>query len=622
MIMKGMSSFVLFLLACQSPVVLTADETYDRADAVFLDVLDEYTLEEDGAVKHRHMHKVRLLTGYAIHRLLGETFIVYNPRYQELKINKAVTVMADGKQVPCTPNAFNEVLPGFCRNAAPYMHLREMVITHLGLEKGAVIELDYEIRSKPGYYPFLMGEQLFSSTHPIENKTVMVTVPQGVELNARFLHIEEGEWGGGEMIEGGVTRHIWGLQNIPMAPPEGMAKAPADYAPLLVFSTCPSWTDAAGRMDQRMSSAAWLDDKIESKVRKMVSESTGKMDLLLAINRFVAEEVADAAVDPRYLGYEMVQAKETFHDNVGCSLDKAMLLTSMLRTAGFLAEPVLISRHWAVAMDVPTWDQFSESRVLVRLAGRMEKPLYLSPSRLIAGPFEDGLAGRTVFRPLLKNVENILLEIPPAREKDNRVRADLHLALDDAGHLKGEIILELEGSLNPYLTLVDDGPGWAAGRMKRLLPGASFGEVKPLLLSENKSVFKGNTKDPAQLEEEHGLLHFRVPSCPDGVSSMHIPSAPRSRTTPLRLPRPMTEDVRVTIKLPETAEVLSKPDSVELSNDAGMILSGAWVEEGKLHVNRVLILRQSVPAEKYADLRALLREWEADDARGVILKIN
>ena len=132
------------------PAAASAAESGGGADAVFLDVQETYTLEEDGSMVYRHEHRLRYLTPYAFSRVLGEDFIVFNPAYQELEILRAVTTMADGREIACTDNAKNEVLPGFCRDAPPYMHLREMVVTHLGLERNAVVHLIYEIRSKPG----------------------------------------------------------------------------------------------------------------------------------------------------------------------------------------------------------------------------------------------------------------------------------------------------------------------------------------------------------------------------------------------------------------------------------------------------------------------------------------
>ena len=108
------------------------------ADAMYIEILEEYTLLEDGGVVQRHEHRLEYLTPFAFSRILGETFILYNPEHQSLEIESAVTVTPDGAEVEPTPNSFNEILPSFCADAPNYMHLREMVVTHLGLDVGAV----------------------------------------------------------------------------------------------------------------------------------------------------------------------------------------------------------------------------------------------------------------------------------------------------------------------------------------------------------------------------------------------------------------------------------------------------------------------------------------------------
>ncbi len=128
-------------------------------DAVYSKIVKEYTYNMDGSVDFRYYHRLKILSYFAFHRVFGETFIVYNPKFQTLKINKCVTYMADGKAVPSPANAFNEVLPAFATNSYPYNHLREMVVTHTGLEINCEIELDYTIHSQAGFYPFLMANE-------------------------------------------------------------------------------------------------------------------------------------------------------------------------------------------------------------------------------------------------------------------------------------------------------------------------------------------------------------------------------------------------------------------------------------------------------------------------------
>ena len=69
----------------------------------------------------------------------GESFIVYNPDFQTLKIHSSYTRQKDGTIVKTPDNAFVEVLPRFAADAPAYNQLKEMVVVHTGLELGATI---------------------------------------------------------------------------------------------------------------------------------------------------------------------------------------------------------------------------------------------------------------------------------------------------------------------------------------------------------------------------------------------------------------------------------------------------------------------------------------------------
>ena len=91
----------------------------------------------------------------AMNRVYGESFIIYNPEFQTLKIHDSYTRQKDGTIVKTPENAFVEVLPSAAADAPAYNSLKEMVIVHTGLELGATIYLDYSVVTRPGYLPEL-----------------------------------------------------------------------------------------------------------------------------------------------------------------------------------------------------------------------------------------------------------------------------------------------------------------------------------------------------------------------------------------------------------------------------------------------------------------------------------
>ncbi|GAB4292445.1 MAG: hypothetical protein Kow0068_17700 [Marinilabiliales bacterium] len=179
----------IFLFACSDDShneSIDFKSEYPDADAVYIKLVKEYTLNKDGSVNMHYYHKLKYLTYYSIHRLFGETFIAYNPEYQKLKINKCVTFMNDGKEIAAPENAFNEMLPYFAKHAPSYNHLKEMVITHTGLEPGAIVELDYNIESNKDFFPYLLINETAEKNCPVRNLEYIIRIPKEIAANYSF----------------------------------------------------------------------------------------------------------------------------------------------------------------------------------------------------------------------------------------------------------------------------------------------------------------------------------------------------------------------------------------------------------------------------------------------------
>lgn len=151
-------------------------------EAEFDKIEKHYMLYPDGSMEFRHKKELTLHTHPASGSLYGETCIVYNPQYQSLKFHAAYTRQADGTRVEVPASGFNEAVPRAAAYAPAYNHLKEMTVTHTGLEAGATVYLDYSVRTEPGYYPELDIDQVCRESNPVKEYTVTVTVPESKKL--------------------------------------------------------------------------------------------------------------------------------------------------------------------------------------------------------------------------------------------------------------------------------------------------------------------------------------------------------------------------------------------------------------------------------------------------------
>ena len=211
----------------------TAFAQNENADAVFEKITKTYTLNDDGSISYRYFKELKLNTYMSFNRLYGETFIVYNPEFQELKINEAYTIMADGKKVEVPDNAFNEVLPRPAAHSATFNHLREMVVTHTALERGATIFLDYTLTTKPGYWPGLMGNEIIEESSPVNEMEIVEKVPAAVELDHEIYNVRHAHE---IMVVGNHKEYTWKFAGINASPKERF-RGDHPETPRLVFST-------------------------------------------------------------------------------------------------------------------------------------------------------------------------------------------------------------------------------------------------------------------------------------------------------------------------------------------------------------------------------------------------
>ena len=64
---------------------------YAQSEADFIRLVKEFTYKPNGEFEFHYNKILKLKTHKAFNSLYGETFVVYNPDFQELKINESYT---------------------------------------------------------------------------------------------------------------------------------------------------------------------------------------------------------------------------------------------------------------------------------------------------------------------------------------------------------------------------------------------------------------------------------------------------------------------------------------------------------------------------------------------------
>lgn len=316
-----------------------------ESEAEFRKLSKTYTLRADGSQELRVQKELTLFTHAAMNGLYGETFIVYDPEFQELTIHESYTRQKDGTVIKTPSNALVEVLPSSAANAPAYNHLKEMVVVHTGLELGATIYLDYSIVSKAGYLPELDVCCPVKELSPVKEFIFRLNVPAGKSVRYELLNasakpvIAQGN---------GMKSFIWTLKDVaprPYAYPSGrgnlgLVQAVASgMMPVFVASTWPGYTEAVKYLQKQF--AVGNISVVEGKVAELTQGLEGNPQAMRnAIANYMAGlyQLGHCNVSLQDAGYRLRPASEVITSAYGTQAELVNLDVTLQRAAGLEAE--------------------------------------------------------------------------------------------------------------------------------------------------------------------------------------------------------------------------------------------------------------------------------------------
>lgn len=605
--------FLYITLLTLSCAVTAFSQDPPKDDAINHSILKEYTLNPDGSMTYRFSREQQLLTYRAINSLYGETFVVYDPGHQKLEITRCETTMADGKVIKAPANAFNEVLPGFASNAPDYNALREMVITHTGLERNAVVRLDYTIRTEKGFFPALAADEVLAEPDPVRLLTIRVRIPESSTLVYKPANMEKEPV---KTTEAGFRIFTWTFENIPAVSPEEFQPAGNEEQPRLLFSTEPdasrswNWLTSQEAFDLAASPA------MKSAVEKATGEKLSGLKLALKLQELVVGDINLTPVPLRYTGFRIRPPDQVWSGNYGTLPEKAVLLCTLLRAAGIDAFPVVTFRpsSWS-----DKWaNLYGIDDVVVKAYLSDGTALHLSVATLNGSDMTRAQSGK-IFVPLSKGTTLPVLKTEPEPGTGTFTGTFI---LNEKAELKGSGELTVTGPMNPFLAAARD-----ENKPKQWIGGVSGKEVKEIRALKQPDIAQSGysltvEKDQA-LKKDSLLRIFALPYLASGAESWGIRQLPSYRNAPLEVPFPVNESTTLTLTVPENLELLTQEDEIVVSNSAGMFRFEVRKETGQIMVTKSLEIRNKVIGTRdYPAFKALMDQWNQPRTRELVFRVR
>lgn len=551
-------------------MLLMTTTVFGASEAEYKKLAKTWTLNADGSQEFRYDMELTLFTHTAMNGTYGESFIVYNPQYQELKINSSYTKQKDGTIIKTPDNAFVEVLPRNAADAPAYNHLKEMVVVHTGLELGATIYLDYTVTSKPGYLPEVdIFEELLQSS-PVKEYTLTIVTPEVKEL---AYTLTNNPAKASVKRSGGTCTTSWTLRNLPAS-----SRAPFVYVkngdvPFLAATTYASEGEALATLLKQFNPSG--DPQLTTLAESLTEGEKKDEDKLEAILEYTTNHIANNGLTLDQTGYRLRPADAVMSTAYGTEVEKANLLAGLLDGAGFKAEPMATYQAYAdKGLALKAVDQLFVSCMV-------NGELYLFSTSSTHRPQTVNFDRTPLFS--LQTGKPVAIAVP----QDYQIKSDIAVRFKD-----GKVTTSTKESVG-----------------KELMPYFTTGN------SENEQT--------APLKVENGYATISLPDAEYGFSHLPYGYLNSQRKENLLIPRPVNEVYTYTIECPENMELRTPETDKTIRNAAGSLTISVKKNGRTATVTRSLELNKQLytPAE-YKELRQLLTEWSDVNGKTLLFSVR
>ena len=597
----------LFIVFCIINGLAAQDE---NSDALYLKQKKEFVLNTDGSIDYNYSHQLKLITYLSSDKQFGESFIVFNPTYQQLSIHRATTIMAGGRKLKSPENAFNEVLPQFAPNAPAFNNLREMVVTHTGIEPGATIELAYTVHSKRDFLPALMGNELLPTTAPVKELTIVIKIPIAQTLSFQLFNTKANPVA---MSDGVYKTYTWRFTNVKALSHEIFQSRDNRLLPRIAFIVGKQTVE---KITAQPAFKLEVNDAMKTAVSKIKANESDPLKIAFGIQELVIGDLMTISVPPVFTGFRFRTPIEVWNSNYGTEPEKTLLLSALLKQAGISNNVCAANFKGLQDGDVTNPLMFSDYYVMTDF-GKAGK-FALSPIRLNE---QDPLVSQP-YRKVSLLIPGKSINANGIDQEKNQLSLNGKLSLDGNGKVSGLFNATWKGIVQPYYrirknekavtTLFTDGIG------NQDFKTYTIKENKPLTLNVDYTIEKGDA-----LHESSGLLYLVLPQQLGDAGNWGFSELPSVRTENLELPAEIDQEYNLSITLPNSYTLLSPEIKKNLKNGTGNVEIVIKKEGQSVVITRNLSLNSLVlKPDQVADLKALMNLWLNKNYKQLILKKN
>jgi len=440
--------------------------------------------------------------------------------------------------------------------------------------------------------------------------------------------------------------YTWEMRNLSRVEDEPSSPSLRSLAAHVAVKYGPPAASAAQRFDTWADVSRWytgladpqaaLDDPLALKARELTASAKTELDKIRAVGRYV-QNLQYVSVQIGIGGWRPHAAAHVFAKQYGDCKDKATLMRAMLRAVKVEAYPVLIYsgdrtrvreewvspgqfNHCIVAVKVS--DETKATSVIQHPAlGRLLIFDATDPSTPV-GDLPDDEQGS--FALIAAGDGGSLVRMPVTAPEENMLSREVEAGLASDGSLTATLRERSVGqsAVDVRRRFKGLGPSDFARIIERWVSGgatgAKFSKIEPAdSHAEGRFALDVEFTAAAYGQSMQDRLLVFKPAVFTRGNPVYLPGETRKYPVVLESSA-FSETVR--FKLPAGFDVDEVPDPVKIDSDFGTYTASYEVKDGQLLYTRKLVQRAAtIPADKYADVRAFFGRVRASEEAPVVL---
>lgn len=470
----------------------------------------------------------------------------------------------------------------------------------------------------------------FWSSEPMLEKVYSVRMPNDKPVQYEFYN---GECKSSLRFEGGKTVYTFSMKNIfPLKREPNMVDL-FDVGPKLLLTTSPDWESKSRWFYGVNEDYGSFDPTPEAEafVKELLKDAKTEMDSVSILTHWVADNMRYSGISmgPGE-GFTLHNTAMNFNDRCGVCKDKAALLISFLRIAGFESYAAMTMAGSRIE-DIPA-DHFNHSVTVVKLSDGQYHLLDPTWVPFIRELWSSAEQQQHVLMGLPEGAD--LMETPISPPENHYLRMSATSELKADGTLTGVVSVEAEGQTDAAIRGIftrDYRSEWDKSMCAELLRLYPQAEILSMKYSDPIDYMAG----PVNLQ-----ISFRIPDfaftgdkqmlfipllagnfMSRAMGHLSLNTDLQERKYAFRDRCSRLVEINETISLPEGYEVLLPQEEITLDGEAASYKGGYTRQGNSIVLNQQVVLGKRVyETYEWPEFRAAVQAQKNLAGMPVILK--